>query len=127
MADFYRHCDCILSPHRGDGFGLVGLESLACGTPVIISDYHGPQGYIKEDYPYFVKGKMKSVTAGIEHFPDGGSKDETYWYFEPDKESLKYTMGMAYNQWLIGKKFDSSQYLKGLTWQQVCDIAIKNL
>jgi glycosyltransferase involved in cell wall biosynthesis len=42
LPDLYRAADLSLIPSRGlEGFGLVALESLACGTPVIASDAGG--------------------------------------------------------------------------------------
>jgi len=35
LADFYNLCDCFVMPSHGEGFGLVFLEALACGKPVI--------------------------------------------------------------------------------------------
>lgn len=34
-ADYYRLADLLVMPGRGEGFGIVYLEALACGTPVI--------------------------------------------------------------------------------------------
>ena len=36
-ADHYRLADAFVMPGRGEGFGLVYLESLACGVPVVAS------------------------------------------------------------------------------------------
>jgi glycosyltransferase involved in cell wall biosynthesis len=36
--DAYRNADLLLFPSRLEGFGLVVAESLACGTPVIVSN-----------------------------------------------------------------------------------------
>jgi glycosyltransferase involved in cell wall biosynthesis len=42
LPDLYRAADVSLIPSRGlEGFGLVALEALACGTPVITSDAGG--------------------------------------------------------------------------------------
>lgn len=37
----YRAADCFVMPSSGEGFGIVYLEALACGTPVIASDNGG--------------------------------------------------------------------------------------
>ena len=36
-ADHYRLADCFVMPGRGEGFGIVYLEALACGVPVVAS------------------------------------------------------------------------------------------
>jgi len=40
-ADLYRSADVFVMPSRGEGFGFVFLEALACGTPVIASTKDG--------------------------------------------------------------------------------------
>jgi glycosyltransferase involved in cell wall biosynthesis len=35
LADYYNLCDCFAMPSKGEGFGVVFLEALACGKPVI--------------------------------------------------------------------------------------------
>jgi glycosyltransferase involved in cell wall biosynthesis len=42
LPDVYRAADVCVAPSRQlEGFGLVALEALACGTPVIVSDSGG--------------------------------------------------------------------------------------
>src|SRR6185436_1074197 len=36
-ADHYRLADVFVMPGRGEGFGIVYLEAMACGIPVIAS------------------------------------------------------------------------------------------
>ena len=36
-ADHYRLADAFVMPGRGEGFGIVYLEALACGVPVVAS------------------------------------------------------------------------------------------
>ena len=41
LATFYRAADVIVVPSLYEPFGMVALEAMACGTPVIASDTGG--------------------------------------------------------------------------------------
>ena len=57
LSTYYRAADVCLVPSRSESFGLVALESAACGTPVVASDVgglrslvdHGRTGYLVEE------------------------------------------------------------------------------
>jgi len=40
-ADYYRLADAYVMPSRGEGFGIVFLEAMACGIPVMGSQLDG--------------------------------------------------------------------------------------
>src|SRR5439155_2564410 len=40
-ADYYRLADAYVMPSRGEGFGIVFLEAMACGIPVMGSRLDG--------------------------------------------------------------------------------------
>ena len=66
LSDFYRAADLTVVPSRSlEGFGLVALESLACGTPVVVSDAGG--------LPEAVAGLTPSLIAPA---GDGGALAE---------------------------------------------------
>ena len=45
----YLLMDCFIFPSTlKESLGLVGLEAMACGIPVIASDSHGPTDYIED-------------------------------------------------------------------------------
>lgn len=41
LAELFRRSDAVLVPSRSESFGLVALEALACGTPVLAHDVGG--------------------------------------------------------------------------------------
>ncbi|RDX01513.1 glycosyltransferase family 4 protein [Listeria kieliensis] len=49
LPNYYRKFDCFLFPTRrkGESLGLVGLEAMACGTPVIGSQIAGLESYLE--------------------------------------------------------------------------------
>lgn len=47
-ADYYRLADLFLMPSRGEGFGIVLLEALASGVPVIASKLDGSKEALRD-------------------------------------------------------------------------------
>lgn len=43
-------CDCFVSLHRSEGFGLAPAESMALGKAVILSDWSGSQEYTRAEH-----------------------------------------------------------------------------
>lgn len=41
MCDHYNLCDVFALPSKGEGFGIVFLEALACGKPVLAGNQDG--------------------------------------------------------------------------------------
>jgi len=46
-ADYYRLADAYVMPSRGEGFGFVVLEALACGVPVVASMNDGTREAVR--------------------------------------------------------------------------------
>lgn len=47
-ADLYRLADLYVMPSRGEGFGFVFLEALACGIPVVASRVDGSRDAVRD-------------------------------------------------------------------------------
>lgn len=54
LAEVYKESDVFIFPTLGEGFGLVVLEALSCGVPVICSDLAGGNDAIKDGINGFV-------------------------------------------------------------------------
>jgi len=54
MAALLRTADCFVNAHHLEGFGLMPLQAMACGTPPLVTDYHGPKEYATTDNTYLL-------------------------------------------------------------------------
>jgi phosphatidylinositol alpha-1,6-mannosyltransferase len=83
-ADHYRLADVYVMPSRGEGFGFVFLEAMACGVPVVASRCDGGREALRDgalgvlvdpsDPGDVARGirealeRPRGVPAGLEHF-----------------------------------------------------------
>lgn len=80
IANLYADCDCFVCPTHGDSFMLPGLEAMATGMPLLITDFGGPKEYLNDRTGYPLK--YKEVDCG--YLPGKQA--------EPDKEHLAYLL-----------------------------------
>lgn len=48
LPPHYRSADVFAIPSRQEGLGIVGLEAMACGTPVVATRCGGPEQYVED-------------------------------------------------------------------------------
>jgi glycosyltransferase involved in cell wall biosynthesis len=48
LVDYYNLCDVYVMPSRGEGFGIVFLEALACGKPVLAGNCDGASDALRD-------------------------------------------------------------------------------
>ena len=66
MVQLYRQMDMCVTPSRVEGFGLVPLEALACGTPVVTSDTGAWPWIVDSEVGGVVRaGDLESLTEKI--------------------------------------------------------------
>jgi glycosyltransferase involved in cell wall biosynthesis len=56
-------CDCFVSLHRSEGFGLTMAEAMSYGKPVIATGYSGNLEFMDEDNSYLVPYRLTAVPA----------------------------------------------------------------
>jgi glycosyltransferase involved in cell wall biosynthesis len=109
MASFYRSCDLTVFPTRGEGFGLCPLESVACGTPALVTRASGPADYIDD------RGVYGLDVAGLSE-AQGMRAIGAHWY-EPSLADLLQKLREwvyhapavehQYRQWSMGGVADT--------------------
>jgi glycosyltransferase involved in cell wall biosynthesis len=78
MLSLIDACNCYVSLHRAEGFGLGMAEALALGKPVIATDYSGNRDFLTEGTGFPVPFSLRRLMPGEYPFGEGQS------WAEPD-------------------------------------------
>lgn len=71
-------CDCYVSLHRSEGFGLTIAEAMLLGRPVIATDYSGAADLLGPDRAYPIRYERRPIGPGADPYPADGE------WAEPD-------------------------------------------
>lgn len=63
LPDFYRSLDLFVIPSTQEGFGIVGMEAMAAGVPVISTRCGGPEDYVVDGINGFLCGSSPQALA----------------------------------------------------------------
>ena len=70
-AALMNSCDCYVSLHRSEGFGLTMAEAMALGKPVIATGYSGNLDFMDTETAYLVAWTEATVPDGCYPYPSG--------------------------------------------------------
>ena len=125
FVNLIQRSHCVVYPSSGEGFGLVPLEAMAVGRPVILTDYSGMTEYINERYcyPVPIEGVQRSELYNRVYNADGS------WAMV-DENALRDQMQCVYDDYegAIEKgKLASEHVLSEWTWRQAGERAYRIL
>ena len=114
FAAIYSDVHCTVHPSRGEGFGLIPFQSIACATPVIAPCHSGLTEYINEDNALIVKNLDQTKSEDIYY------REGDYW--PVDKQDLVDCLkGMEENWEAYQEKINHQSPLlhKEYSWENV--------
>lgn len=119
LAVLYRSADCFVSPSRGEGWGLPVLEAMACGLPVIATDWSGHTALLdpEDTYPLRSRAIVPAVSACA--YYDGFS------WADPDPRHLAELLRHVFEnqEEARAKGLRASQRVrKTLTWTETAKV-----
>ncbi len=79
-------CDCYVSLHRSEGFGMTIAEAMGYARPVIATDFGGNLEYMDEQTGYLVRSTPTAVGEGVPIYPAEGT------WAEPDLTHAAHLM-----------------------------------
>ncbi len=80
MGDFYSQAKGLLYPHRWEEpFGLIFIESMACGTPVITFNKGSAKEIVKNGKTGFVVKNLKEMVGAIKKIEKISRQDCRKW------------------------------------------------
>ena len=98
LQEYYRNADVFVFPTLGEGFGLVVLEALSCGLPVLCSQNAGGNDCIKDGYNGFVYNPLneEELRCKINWFVENRCQLQQMG-FNAQKSVKNYTWDRYYN------------------------------
>jgi glycosyltransferase involved in cell wall biosynthesis len=83
-------CDCYVSLHRAEGFGLMIAEAMARGKPVIATGYSGNLAFMSDVNSYLVPYRLTVTPEGVPPYLPGVA------WAEPDVDAAARLMRRVY-------------------------------
>lgn len=115
-------CDCYVSLHRSEGFGLTMAEAMFYGKPVIATAYSANLEYMNVGNSFLVKYDLVTLTDNLGQYKKGNL------WAEPDIEHAAYLMRYVFNNYeeakQVGKR--AAQEVNLFLNPQVIGSKIKN-
>lgn len=118
MGSLYRSADCLVAPSRGEGWGMPHIEAMACGLPVIATDWSAPTDFMHESVAYPLRvSKLIPAIAKCPYY-------EGFRWAEPDEDHLVYLLRHVYeNREEAAAKGQraSAEVLSKWTWRHAAE------
>jgi len=117
MPSLYTSCDAFVMPTSGEGWGLPIIEAMACGLPVIATNYSGQTEFMDEKLCFPVDVDHMEVA---EEAPFISAREGSEWAV-PSLESLRKQMRAVYDNQehakAVGKRA-SKHVLEKFSWKE---------
>jgi SAM-dependent methyltransferase/glycosyltransferase involved in cell wall biosynthesis len=85
-------CDCYVSLHRAEGFGLTMAEAMYLGKPVIATGYSGNLDFMTERNSFLVEHRLIEIGSGAAPYPPEGR------WAEPDLDHAARLMRSVFDR-----------------------------
>ena len=113
LVELYNKAHVLVAPSRADAFNIPGIEAMACGLPVITTNFGGQTDYCNNENGWVVGGEMTEVTWELLY--------EGVNWLTPSIDELKKAMRDAYNTNLDTRRQKALETSKEFTWDKTAE------
>ena len=124
MGVLYRFADCFLLPSRGEGWGMPVLEAMACGLPVIATDWSAITEFFNDQVGYPIRVKKLTNAEALCPYYTG------FQWAEPDQEHFMHLMRYVYENREDAKtvgEYAAKYALDNWTWEKAAEKIINRI
>jgi glycosyltransferase involved in cell wall biosynthesis len=68
MARLYKTADCFIMPSYGEGWSMPAIQAMACGTPVIATNWGGQLEYMNTKNSYLIAVRELIACSNTVHY-----------------------------------------------------------
>ena len=115
LGSLYTSADCFVLPTRGEGFGLPIMEAMACGLPVIATNWSAQTDFMNDKIAYPIRVKqLIDAKAKCPHYAG-------FQWADPEEEHLRYLLRYIYEHQAEAQQKGlaaSKEILEKWTWQK---------
>lgn len=124
LGSLYRSVDCFVLATRGEGWGLPIMEAMACGLPVIATNWSGPSEFMSRETAYLLEVERLKPAEGKCPYYKG------FNWAEPSYEHLRSLMRHVYENRAEARMLGvraSQEILEKWTWERSVKKMIERL
>lgn len=108
LVNLYNVGHVFVAPTRAEAFNLPCIEAMACGLPVITTNFGGQVEYVNNENGWIIGGELKEVEHELEY--------EGIKWLTPSIPELRKAMREAYTNDLKNKIDKSLEVARQMTW-----------
>lgn len=92
LPRFIKSFDCYISSTLGEGFGLPGLQAMALGVPVVITNFSGCQDYAKPDTATLLEPSGFQLKSMMDKLPQYKNKKWAFISVKTIRKAMRHVL-----------------------------------
>jgi glycosyltransferase involved in cell wall biosynthesis len=93
--DFYNQSDCFIAPSRGEGFGLIPLQNMMLGVPVLMTDTSGQEQFADHAVGVFETRKVQAEVGLWDEADIDDMANQMLWVYQNRDQARAFALNNA--------------------------------